>query len=78
MDGDNLKQKMDVLHKFTDVLCDPVLFSHGDILKLVFAATGQRSLRGTELTINYLKKANETMRNGVFERKYIVFHTCFN
>ena len=69
---------MDVLQKFRAVLSDPVIISHGDILKLVFAATGQRSLRGTELSINYLKKSNEVFKNGVFERKYIVFHTCFN
>ncbi|KAH0574443.1 hypothetical protein SS50377_24401 [Spironucleus salmonicida] len=72
-------EKIKILNSFKKLLTDSQFFSHKELLEFVFASTGQRSLRGTELTFMFIKPSKENkLANGQYERRLIQFHTCFN
>ncbi|CAL5971952.1 Conserved_hypothetical protein [Hexamita inflata] len=53
-------------------------FSHKQLLDMVYACTGARTLAGTEITVSFVKAGPQDIVQGKPVKRYIQFHTCFN
>lgn len=66
---------VEVFERLVLVLMDKKLFSHNELLNLVYACTGWRTLTGTEIQVACQKIPKGANAK---DRRYIQFHTCFN
>lgn len=72
------KIMVELLERTVILLMDKGKFTHKEILDLVFACTGSRTLTGTEITVNFQKPHDEDVVDNKPVKRYIQFHTCFN
>lgn len=67
-----------VLEKIVQALLDKDAVTHAQLLDLVFACTGARTVTGTDIFVHFDKPRPGDIQDGRPAKRFIQFHTCFN
>lgn len=67
-----------VLEKIVQALLSKDTFTHAQLLDLVFACTGARTVTGTEILVHFDRQRPGDVQDGRPAKRFIQFHTCFN
>ena len=66
------------LEKIVQALLNKATVTHAQLLDLVFACTGARTVTGTEIFVHFDKPRPGDVQDGRPVKRFIQFHTCFN
>eukprot|EP00703_Trepomonas_sp_PC1_P003482 JAP93124.1 hypothetical protein TPC1_14710 [Trepomonas sp. PC1] len=75
---DDTGLQMVLLERIVAQYADKEKFSHKQLLDMVFACSGSRTLTGNEIVVTFIKPHASDMQNNKPIKRYIQFHTCFN